>query len=73
MKMEETIWEIILIKKDKDNKFTYKCVYTFVSSIFESRTTFLVLAFILIYYSTEGTTSPLDKTSRHVTPLPDPG
>ena len=35
---------MILKKKDKDSKYTYKSVYTFVSSIFEARTTYPFLA-----------------------------
>ena len=30
-------------KKDKDSKYTYKPIYTFVSSNYEARTTFLFL------------------------------
>ena len=37
-------------KKDKDGKYTYKSIYTFVSSNFEARTTFL---FNELFYSTK--------------------
>ena len=38
---------------DKDSKYTYKPIYTFVSSNYEARTTFLFLAcfFIELFYS----------------------